>query len=155
MPKNEPPNSVIGEGSTFEGTFHVPGSLKVDGRFEGEIKTEGHLIIGTTGKVKTTILSARRVTVAGTLIGNIEAQEEVSLLETGRVLGNIQTPKLHLSEGVVTEGQITITGGQQKDIHRVVEESFGGKKAAPEKKEEAKNTEQENKVNAETKRKFM
>lgn len=122
--KKEPINSLIGENSEFIGTFHIAGSLKINGKFEGEIKTDNHLIIGPTGKVKTNVY-AKKVTVAGTLIGNIHAEEEVFLLETGRVLGDITTAKLHVSDGVVTEGQITITGGQQKDVHRLVEESYG------------------------------
>ena len=33
-------NSVIGDGSIFEGKFYINGSLQIDGRFEGEIKTK-------------------------------------------------------------------------------------------------------------------
>ena len=67
-------NSVIGDGSIFEGKFFINGSLEIDGRFEGDIRTKEHLIVGETGKVKTDI-SAKRVTVGGTVIGNIEADE--------------------------------------------------------------------------------
>lgn len=131
-PKIDQINSVIGEGSVFEGKFYIAGSLQIDGKFEGEIKTEDHLIIGPTGKVKTNI-TARRVTVGGTLIGNIDAHEEVHLLETGRVLGNIITPKIDVSDGVVARGSITITGGQKKDIARLIEESFAGGPSFPDK----------------------
>ena len=86
-----PNNSVIGENSVFEGRFYVSGSILIEGKFDGEIKTEDHLTVGPTGKVKTDIY-ARKVTVAGTLIGNITASEEVDLLQNGKVLGNINTP---------------------------------------------------------------
>lgn len=46
-------NSVIGPGSIFEGKFYIAGSLRIDGKFEGDIKTEDALVIGETGKVKT------------------------------------------------------------------------------------------------------
>jgi cytoskeletal protein CcmA (bactofilin family) len=118
-------NSVIGQGSIFEGKFYIAGSLKIDGKFEGDIKTDEALYIGETGKVKTNI-AAREVTVSGTLIGNIKAENEVRLEETGRMLGDIQTPYLDLSKGVVAKGNITITGGQKKDVRKIVEESFGG-----------------------------
>ncbi len=116
-------NSLIGEGSVFDGRFYINGSLQVDGRFEGEIKTKDQLIVGKTGKVKTDIV-AKRVIVGGTVIGNIDAEEEVHLLSTGRVLGNIRAPKINIEEGVVVEGEITITGGQKKDVRKVIEESF-------------------------------
>ncbi len=116
-------NSVIGQGSIFEGKFYINGSLQIDGRFEGDIRTDDQVIVGETGKVKTDIV-ARRVTVAGTIIGNIDADEEVNLLPTGRVLGNIRAPKVNVEEGVVVEGEISISAGQKKDVKRIIEESF-------------------------------
>jgi cytoskeletal protein CcmA (bactofilin family) len=122
--KNDTPNCVIGEGSIFEGRFHVNGSILIEGKFQGDIRTDDQLIVGPTGKVKTDI-QARRVTVAGTLIGNIAATEEVSLLHTGKVLGNITTPKLTVEPGVITEGKVTITSGQSDDTRKAIEEAYG------------------------------
>ncbi len=121
--KSDVHNSIIGEGSIFEGKFYISGSLQINGKFEGEIKTENQIVIGETGKVKTNI-SARRVIVAGTLIGNINATEEVVLLETGRILGDITTPILHINKGVVVQGKINITGGQKKEAKKIIEESY-------------------------------
>jgi cytoskeletal protein CcmA (bactofilin family) len=122
--KNESSNCVIGEGSIFNGRFYVNGSILIEGKFQGDIRTDDQLTVGASGKVKTDIV-ARRVTVAGTLIGNITATEEVSLLHTGRVLGNISTPKLTMEPGVVTEGKVTITSGLSDDARKIIEESFG------------------------------
>ncbi len=128
--KNDQINSVIGEGSVFVGKFYVHGSLQIDGKFEGEIRTEDHLVIGETGKVKTDIV-ANRVTVGGTLVGNIEAVEEVRLLETGRVLGNIVTPQLLVEGGVVSQGVVTITGGQKKDVRKIILDSYASGPVLP------------------------
>lgn len=117
-------NSVIGENSVFEGRFYVSGSILIEGKFDGEIKTEDHLTVGPTGKVKTDIY-ARKVTVAGTLIGNITASDEVDLLENGKVLGNINTPKLNVESGVLIQGMVTITGGQSENVTQVIRQSFG------------------------------
>jgi cytoskeletal protein CcmA (bactofilin family) len=119
-----PNNSVIGENSVFEGRFYVSGSILIEGKFDGEIKTEDHLTVGPTGKVKTDIY-ARRVTVGGTLIGNITASEEVDLLANGKVLGNIVTPKLNVENGVLIQGMVTITGGQTDNVSQVIRQSFG------------------------------
>ncbi|MBN2325204.1 MAG: polymer-forming cytoskeletal protein [Spirochaetes bacterium] len=123
-PKNDNMlNSKIGEDSIFEGKFYIAGSLQIDGRFEGEIKTQDQLIVGETGKVKTDIF-ARRVVVGGTVIGNIEAGEEVLLLSTGRVLGNIKAPRVNIEEGVVVKGEISVDAGQTKDVTSIIKESF-------------------------------
>lgn len=117
-------NCVIGEHSVFEGRFMVSGSILIEGKFEGEIKTDEHLTVGPTGKVKTDIV-ARKVTVAGTLIGNIVAAEEVDLLGNAKVLGNITTPRLSIQEGVVTHGTVTITSGKQEGVAEIIREAFG------------------------------
>ncbi len=122
--KSDTTNCVIGEGSIFDGRFYVNGSILIEGKFQGDIKTDDQLVVGPTGKVKTDIV-ARKVTVAGTLIGNISASEEVTLLHTGKVLGNISTPKLTVEPGVITEGKVTITSGQTDDTRKIIEESFG------------------------------
>jgi cytoskeletal protein CcmA (bactofilin family) len=122
--KSETTNCVIGEGSIFDGRFYVNGSILIEGKFQGDIKTDDQLVVGPTGKVKTDIV-ARRVTIAGTLIGNIVASEEVSLLHTGKVLGNITTPRLSVEPGVVTEVKVTITSGQNEDARKLIEDSFG------------------------------
>ena len=119
-----PNNSIIGENSVFEGRFYVSGSVLIEGKFDGEIKTEDHLTVGPTGKVKTDIY-ARKVTVGGTLIGNITATDEVDLLENGKVLGNITTPKLNVENGVLIQGMVTITGGQSENVTQLIRQSFG------------------------------
>jgi len=122
--KNDATNCIIGEGSIFDGRFYVNGSIMIEGKFQGDIRTDDQLIVGPTGKVKTDI-QARKVTIAGTLIGNISASEEVTLLHTGKVLGNIVTPKLSVEPGVITEGKVTITSGQSDETRRIIEDSFG------------------------------
>jgi len=116
-------NSIIGEGSVFEGKFYIHGSIQIDGKFEGEVKTEEQVVVGETGKVKTDIF-AKKVIVGGTVIGNIKADEDVALLSTGRVLGNISAPRVTVEDGVVVQGEISISAGHQKEIKSVVEESF-------------------------------
>jgi len=125
-------NSIIGPGSIFEGKFYISGNIQIDGKFEGEIKTEQSLIIGETGKVKTD-LEANNVILAGTMIGNIIAQSEVRLEQTGRLMGDITTPVLKIQPGLVAQGHVTITGGQKKDVKKIVDESFGSSIHIPDK----------------------
>lgn len=123
-PRDEVVNSMIGEGSVFQGKFFVNGSLQVDGRFEGEIRTQEHLIVGETGKIKTEVIRAKKITIAGTVIGDVKAIEEVRLISTGRVLGNIETPQMIMEPGVVVKGNILINGGQKKDVEKLIEDAF-------------------------------
>lgn len=128
-------NSTIGNGSVFEGKFYISGSLRIDGKFEGQIKTDEELVVGESGKIKTDIV-AKSVVVAGTVIGNIKALEEIRLLQTGKVLGDITAPAITIDHGVVVCGKVMITGNQKKDPKKFIEESYnvGGVKTEPLKK---------------------
>ena len=121
--KGDNVNSTIGEGSVFEGKFYISGSLRIDGKFEGEIKTDEELVVGETGRVKTDIV-ARSVVVAGAVIGNITASSEVKLLETAKVLGDITAPIVSIQKGVVLNGNVMLTGGIKKDPKKIVEEFY-------------------------------
>lgn len=123
--KSEPLNSVIGEGSIFQGKFYIAGSLRVDGKFEGEIVTDEDMIIGEKGRVKTNI-RAKRVQITGTVVGNIDASEEVRLEKNGKVLGNMSTPNLHMEEGVMAMGEIGVRGDNdpEADLRRDIESTY-------------------------------
>lgn len=116
-------NSTIGESSFFEGRFAVKGSLKIDGRFEGETLLVDQLQIGVKGKVKTAI-SATSVVVEGTVIGNITAARRILLLSTARVLGDIKTPELIIQDGVVLEGRCTISHVRIENTKQYIEDLY-------------------------------
>jgi len=108
LSKEEYISNIIGEGSFFEGKLKLRGSLRIDGKFEGEQLKVDHLIIGKTGRIKTNILS-HNVVIEGIIIGNITASTRVLLLPTARILGDIKTPELIIQNGVILEGKVTIS----------------------------------------------
>ncbi len=101
-------NSTIGANSFFDGRFMVKGSMRIDGRFEGQILMVDQLQIGPKARVKTSI-TATSVVVEGLVLGNIHAARRVLLLSTARVLGDIKTPELIIQDGVILEGRCTIS----------------------------------------------
>ncbi len=116
-------NSTIGENSFFEGRFAVKGSLKIDGRFEGETLLVDQLQIGAKAKVKTDI-SATSVVVEGIVMGNIAASRRILLLSTARVLGDLKTPELIIQDGVVLEGRCTISHFKIDNTRQYIEDLY-------------------------------
>lgn len=119
-------NSIIGFGTVFSGDLDISGLLKIDGDFSGSIKAEGKVLIGHTGRAKCSIF-ARTVVVGGVVKGDIYAEDRVVVLSTGMVLGNIRSPRLVMEEGVLFNGELTIS--QEKEItegvlHEVTSENF-------------------------------
>lgn len=100
-------NSIIGEGTRFKGEFDLNGLLRVDGDFCGTIRTKGKVLIGKNGRAECTIY-AGTVVVGGIVRGNIFANEKVIILSTGIMMGNIQTPRFIVEEGVVFNGNCRV-----------------------------------------------
>jgi cytoskeletal protein CcmA (bactofilin family) len=112
--------TTIGEDSFFEGRFAIRGSLRIDGRFEGQALLVDQLQIGPKGKVKTNIF-ATSVVVEGIIVGNITASRRILLLSTARVLGSIKTPELIIQDGVILEGRCTISHVQIENTPQYIE----------------------------------
>ena len=118
-----PVNSTIGEESFFEGRYAIKGSLRIDGKFEGESLLVDQLLVGAKGRVKTDII-ATSVVVEGIVLGNISASRRILLLSTARVLGNLKTPELIIQDGVVLEGKCTISHVEIKDTKTYIESLY-------------------------------
>lgn len=114
-------NSMVGEGAVFEGKMHVAGSFRIDGTFEGKLTVDEHLFISPVGRLKTDTVYTKSISVAGIFVGNIEASEEVQLLSTGRILGNVRTPRMLIEPGVVVQGSIDITGTGKASVSEISE----------------------------------
>ena len=119
-------NTTIGEESFFEGRFAIRGSLRIDGKFEGQALLVDQLQIGPKGRVKTNI-TATSVVVEGVSIGNITASRRILLLSTARVLGELKTPELIIQDGVILEGRCTISHVQIENTPEVIQGLYNKK----------------------------
>jgi cytoskeletal protein CcmA (bactofilin family) len=119
MQLGEEANSTIGQKSNFEGRFAIKGSLRIDGKFEGEALIVDKVFIGPKGKVKTNI-RASHVVVEGILIGNIDATSRVLLLPTSKILGDIKTPELIIQAGTILKGRCTISHDSDHDAKEMI-----------------------------------
>ncbi|MDH3211280.1 MAG: polymer-forming cytoskeletal protein [Myxococcales bacterium] len=97
--------AFIDQGSDFEGKLSFKDTVRIDGRFRGEISSENTLIVGESGEIQATIRS-NTVVMSGTLEGDIVASHKVVLHKTARVTGNIETPSLMMEEGAILNGQV-------------------------------------------------
>jgi len=119
----EEANSTIGPNSNFKGRFAVKGSLRIDGKFEGETLIVDKVFIGPKGKVKTNI-RASHVVVEGILIGNIDATSRVLLLPTCKILGDIKTPELIIQAGTILKGRCTISHDSDHDAKELIDSLY-------------------------------
>ena len=111
-------NTVLSDTTSFNGIMKFKTSLKINGKFNGEIISEGFLIVGEGATVKANI-KADSVVIAGEVKGNVEARERLELLSTGKLYGNIKTKKLKMADGVIFEGKCEmIRSDMDKQVDR-------------------------------------
>ena len=101
-------NAFIGKGVEFNGNLSYDGTIRVDGVFEGEIHTEGCLLIGE-GATVTAKVRAGTVICKGKIRGDIIAREKVILREPAVLTGSLTTPILSVEEGVRFNGELTMS----------------------------------------------
>ena len=97
-------STSLGKETTFSGTMRFEKSLKIEGRFQGRIVSEGALYVEQGAEVDADI-EVGSVVIAGTVRGNVIARERVELLGTARLYGDVKTSKLKIADGVVFEGK--------------------------------------------------
>ena len=96
-------STALGNETSFSGVMRFKESLKINGIFTGEIKSNGYLHIENGAVVNADIFVGSLI-IGGTVRGNIQASESVEMLSTGKVYGNIKTAKLKIADGVVFDG---------------------------------------------------
>jgi cytoskeletal protein CcmA (bactofilin family) len=101
------------KGSRVSGQLSFQGPARIDGAVDGDIQCHGTLTIGEGAEVRAKIWG-QVVVILGKVEGNVTANEKVELTAPARLIGNIDTPRLIIAEGVVFEGDCSMGVAKQK-----------------------------------------
>lgn len=102
-PAQGPLDTVVGSETQMDGHVSGSGSLRVDGRLQGEVDIQGDCIIGPDGVVIADI-RARDVVIAGEVRGDVHAAGRLELLPSSRLFGDIHAQRLAITDGAVFRG---------------------------------------------------
>ncbi len=109
--------TVIKQDVELKGELVFSTSLRIDGKFEGNIISEqGLLIISETSVVKGDI-KCGTLMLAGKMYGNIEATKKIELFSKSILIGNMKAPRFRMEDQVDFEGECEILG-QKEDKER-------------------------------------
>ncbi len=101
------------KGSRVTGQVVFEGAARIDGHVEGEIQCHGTLTIGEGAEVRAKV-SGQVIVVRGKVEGNVTAKEKIELAAPARLFGNIATPRLVITEGVVFDGDCSMGAAKEK-----------------------------------------
>lgn len=96
-------SAFVGAGVEFKGVINYHGTVRIDGQLEGEIHTDGILIVGQ-GAVIDAKVEAGTIVCQGRIVGDIVAREKIQLMAPAVLNGSVKTPSLAMEEGVLFNG---------------------------------------------------
>jgi cytoskeletal protein CcmA (bactofilin family) len=101
----------IGPSIFIKGELSGDEDLTIEGRVEGKIELKSHnLTIGPKGKISAQ-LHANAVIIRGEVTGNVFARERVEIADTGRLSGDITSPRIVISDGAQFRGSVDMSKG--------------------------------------------
>ncbi len=121
--------TLISHGATFTGTIKSEGTIRIDGKIDGEVDSDGDIIIGELGKIKG-LVKGNNLTVAGQIEGDVDIYGTLHLLQNGIILGDIIVKNLDIESGAMFKGSCTM-----KDDIKMIEDITGNENNKKKKKD--------------------
>ena len=109
--------SLLGKGTEVTGDISFSGGMRVDGIIKGTVRSEGSLIIGSSGLIDAEI-SIRNISINGEFRGIIRASDRVEIHQAGKVFGDIYSPCLIIETGATFEGRCNMNDGISQEQER-------------------------------------
>jgi cytoskeletal protein CcmA (bactofilin family) len=101
---------TLGRETRFHGLLKFKETLRIQGQFKGTIEAGGELIVDKDAVVEVDHLNVDSLTVYGDVTGDVYAVDKVDMMTGARVRGDITASRLRLADGVLFEGQCSMTG---------------------------------------------
>ena len=115
-------STILGKGSIFEGKLKVEHTLRVDGKFTGDITTSDALIIGKEGNINGNI-KAKTLVVGGHLSGTAEVKDKLILESKAEFHGEMKTSKLVIDDGAIFDGRCSMKYDQNQSNIAPIQEA--------------------------------
>lgn len=114
-------NAFLGSGTDYQGKLNFQGAVRIDGNFNGEVESEGTLVVGKEARVEG-VLKVGQLVLSGKVTGEVYASEKAVLHKTANLQGNLITPVLVVEEGAVLEGRVTMTSPTPEAVETETQE---------------------------------
>ncbi len=100
--------NILANDVEIKGTIKFEDELIFDGRLEGEVHSEGTLILGENSDVQGEV-QTKSVSLSGKVQGNITVQEKCELKGRAQLIGDLKAARLVIEEGATFVGRSEVT----------------------------------------------
>lgn len=111
IPVSSGPETILGSGTSAEGSITSKGDIFIGGEFKGSIKSSGNVVVNKGVKVEAQI-TAVNVIIHGEVVGDVTASETVEVGNGGGVKGDVKAGSVRVAEGGHLVGSCTISTGE-------------------------------------------
>lgn len=125
-------DTLIGAHSAFTGELVFEGAVRVDGKFEGNIRSskDGTLIVSQGAEVSGEV-HVPNLILHGLIKGNVNAGKSLRIGETGCINGDVEYRVITLAEGAAVNGRCSRITDQQSTAEAQKEHQTPIKEASP------------------------
>ena len=106
-------STIIGPSILINGKLSGDEDLTVRGRVEGELSLTKTLIVEPSGIVKANV-QVKNAIISGVVVGNISATESVELTREGRMVGDINAPRVIIVDGASFRGRVDMGNAEPR-----------------------------------------
>jgi cytoskeletal protein CcmA (bactofilin family) len=99
---------VIAKGATLviKGDLMSAEDLVIEGRVEGRISLAEHVLTIGPGAQVSAEVDSRMLILQGVVTGNVRASERVEIRTSGRMTGDLVSPKVQMADGATFSGRL-------------------------------------------------
>lgn len=101
--------NVIAKNTSFTGDIASEGDFRIDGNLEGNLKTDGKVIIGSAGTIKGKVES-NHADIEGEFSGDLLVNETLTVRGTASIFGDVVVGKLSVEPGASFNATCSMRG---------------------------------------------
>ncbi len=111
-------STLLGLGTTIDGTLAFKDTIRLDGAVNGKIFSEkGTLIVGERAVLEAQI-SVGIAIVKGTVNGHIQAADRIEIYPPAKISGDIQAPIVSIETGVFFNGNCSMSKPEPPPVEK-------------------------------------
>ena len=115
--------SLLGRDSEFNGKLSFFGTVRIEGKFDGEILSDDTLVVAAGGEVRGRLDVGTLIVTGGLVEAEVNARTCVELHPPGRLTGQVNTPSLQIERGALFQGQCVMPEDDLSDEAELLDES--------------------------------
>ncbi len=108
-------DSLIGAGTSIEGTVRFSGGLRVDGEIKGAVEAvpgnAATLVVSDLARIEG-VVHVSHLVLNGTICGPVNVDQTLEMQPKARIIGDVSYASIEIHQGAVIEGRLIHTKPQ-------------------------------------------